>query len=99
MLLGERVIRVGDAAVLAAALRDGIYDYRVVAAVAARVHENGALEPKLGLELLEAREGRVRRRVRAIRRVRIPVTGAEDVAMSVASARGRLEFRRARIRI
>ena len=50
----------------AAALRDRVEDHGVVDAVATRVDEHGAREPERFLQLHEALERRVRRRVAAI---------------------------------
>src|SRR5690606_11411955 len=99
VLVREARVDVRDAAVLAAALRDRIEDHRVVGAVAARVDEHGALEAERLLQLFETLERRVRRRVRAIRCVRILVTRPEDVTVRVAGLRRRLVARRPRVRI
>ena len=95
--LGEAVVGVGDAAVLAAALRDGIDDDRVVAAVAAGIDQHRARQPQHGLQLLETRQRRIRRRVGAIRRVRIRSRRAENMAMRIAGPRRAADTRGVRV--
>src|SRR5690606_1771757 len=95
----DRPVDVRDAAIAAAALRDRIEDDPVVRAVAARVHEHRALEAERFLELDETLERRVRRRIRAIWRVRILVARPEYVAVRVARLRLSLVLRRHRVRI
>src|SRR6185437_4643676 len=95
--LREGIVSIGDAAVTAAALCNRVHDHRVVYAVAARVHQHGTLEPEDLLQLLEARQWRIRRRIRPVRRVRITVTRTEYVAVRIARARRRAELRLAGI--
>src|SRR5688572_32731490 len=95
----EAVVDVRDAAIAAAALRDRVQDHRVVDAVAARVDEHRARQTQRLLELDEALERRVGRRVAAIGRVWILVAGPEDVAMRVAGVARRTVLRHPRVRI
>src|SRR5262249_20752904 len=65
----------------------------------ARVYEHGAFESERRLQLLEAREWRVGRRVRAIGCVRVTIARSEDVTVRVARERRRPIARRACVRI
>ncbi len=95
----ERIVGVGYASIAAPALCDGVDDDGIVSSVTARIHEHGTLQAQGRLQLLEPGERRIRRRIGAIRRVRISVTRAKYVAMGVAASRRRAVLRTAGVGI
>ena len=97
--LGDGIVDIGDGAKGAVADRDGIQRHPVVGAMHAGIDDDGATDPELFVQRLEIPERRVGRRIGPSRRVRIFVTGAEDVGMRVTRQRRKLEFRRSRIGI
>src|SRR5690606_37781561 len=80
----ERGVHIRDAAITAPALLDRIEDHGVVDTVAARIDEHRTRQAERLLQLDEALERRIGRRIAAVRRIRIFVAGSEDVAMRVA---------------
>ena len=97
--LGDAVVDIGDGAKGAAAHRDGIERDAVVGAVHAGIDDDGAADAELRVQRAEIFERRIGRRVGPLRRIRIFVAGAEDVAMRVAGQRRQAEFRRPRVGI
>ena len=85
----EGPVHVGHAAIEPAALGDGVKDDRIVDAVATGVDQHRALQPKRRLQFPEPFQGRVGRRVFSTRGVGVNGSRTEDMAMGVASSRGR----------
>ena len=86
----ETVVGIGHAAILAVALRDGIDNHSVVDAVTTGVDQHRALQAQNGLQFLEVRQTGIGRGISAVRRVRILITGSEDVAVRIGGAGWRL---------
>ena len=85
--LGDAVVDIGDGAKGAVAHRDGVERHAVVGAVHAGVDDDGAADPELLVQRPEILQRRIGRRIGPSRRVRVFVTGAEDVGMRVARQR------------
>ncbi len=96
--IAEAVVHDGDAAIALGIGRDAIEHRRVVGAVAARLHDHGAVDAEMVVQRRQHFLRRVFRRVAAVGRVREPVARPEHVAMGVARARRQLEARLAAAR-
>src|SRR6266699_1449087 len=85
ILVGERLIDDGDAAITAAACGDGIEHGTVLGAVTARLNNHASLNSESFVQGRQALLGGVGRRIGAVRGVGKFRRGTEDMAMSVAS--------------
>src|SRR6185503_12046171 len=92
-------VDVGDAAISAVTLRDGVENHRVVTAVRRRVDDDRPLDADPCVQRFERRQRCFGRRVRPRLRIWITIDGAEDVAVRIAGKCRRPERRHACERI
>ncbi len=93
ILVGEAVVDDRDAAIALWVRRNAVEHRRVVGAVAARLHDDRALDAEMRMQRREHFLRRILRRVAPVRRIGKFRRRAEHVAMRVARARRQLESR------